>query len=63
MKKNNDKINNFDMLFVQLILAYMQYLDTEKDNINKLMLSNWINSDKSNILVIKKINRSYKISM
>ena len=43
------------MLFVQLILAYMQYLDTEKDNINKLTLSNWINSDKSNILVIKRL--------
>ena len=41
-EENNDKINNFDMLFVQLILAYMQYLDTEKDNINKLTLSNWI---------------------
>lgn len=54
-EENNDKINNFDMLFVQLILAYMQYLDTEKDNINKLMLSNWINSDKSNILVIKRL--------
>ena len=54
-EENNDKINNFDMLFVQLILAYMQYLDTEKDNINKLTLSNWINSDKSNILVIKRL--------
>lgn len=54
-EENNDKINNFDMLFVQLILAYMQYLDTEKDNVNKLMLSNWINSDKSNILVIKRL--------
>ena len=54
-EENNDKINNFDMLFVQLILAYMQYLDTEKDNIDKLTLSNWINSDKSNILVIKRL--------
>lgn len=54
-EENNDKINNFDMLFVQLILAYMQYLDTEKDNINKLTLSDWINSDKSNILVIKRL--------
>ena len=54
-EENNDKINNFDMLFVQLILAYMQYLDTEKDNFNKLTLSNWINSDKSNILVIKRL--------
>jgi hypothetical protein len=54
-EENNDKINNFDMLFVQLILAYMQYLDTEKDNINKLTLSNWINSDKSNILVVKRL--------
>lgn len=54
-EENNDKINNFDMLFVQLILAYMQYLDTEKDNIDKLTLSNWINSDKSNILVVKRL--------
>ena len=54
-EENNDKINNFDMLFIQVILAYMQYLDTEKDNNKRLTLSNWINSDKSNILVIKRL--------
>ena len=54
-EENNDKINNFDMLFVQLILAYMQYLDLEKENSKKLTLSDWINSDKSNMLVIKRL--------
>ena len=52
-EENNDKINNFDMLFIQMILAYMQYLEKEKDN--KLTLSNWINSDKSSMLVIKRL--------
>ena len=52
-EQNNEKINNFDMLFVQMILAYMQYLEKEKDN--KLTLSEWVNSDKSNVLVIKRL--------
>ena len=52
-EENNDKINNFDMLFIQMILAYMQHLEKEKDD--KLTLSDWINSDKSNILVIKRL--------
>ena len=43
-EENNDKINNFDMLFIQMILAYMQHLEKEKDD--KLTLSDWINSDK-----------------
>ena len=52
-EENNDKINNFDMLFIQMILAYMQHLEKEKDD--KLTLSDWINSDKSSILVIKRL--------
>lgn len=52
-EQNNEKINNFDMLFIQMILAYMQYLEKEKDN--KLTLSEWVNSDKSNILVVKRL--------
>lgn len=52
-EQNNEKINNFDMLFVQMILAYMQYLEKEKDN--KLTLSEWVNSDKSNVLVVKRL--------
>ena len=52
-EENNDKINNFDMLFIQMILAYIQYLEKEKDN--KLTLSDWINSDKSSMLVIKRL--------
>ena len=52
-EENNDKINNFDMLFIQMILAYMQHLEKEKND--KLTLSDWINSDKSSILVIKRL--------
>lgn len=52
-EQDNEKINNFDMLFIQMILAYMQYLEKEKDN--KLTLSEWVNSDKSNILVVKRL--------
>ena len=52
-EENNDKINNFDMLFIQVILAYIQHLEKEEDD--KLTLSDWINSDKSNILVIKRL--------
>ena len=52
-EQDNEKINNFDMLFIQMILAYMQYLEKEKDN--KLILSEWVNSDKSNILVVKRL--------
>jgi hypothetical protein len=52
-EQNNEKINNFDMLFIQMILAYMQYLEKEKDN--KLTLSEWVNSDKSNVLVVKRL--------
>lgn len=50
---NNDKVNNFDMLFIQMILAYVQYLEKDKDN--RMLLSDWINSDKSNVLVIKRL--------
>jgi hypothetical protein len=52
-EQDNEKINNFDMLFIQMILAYMQYLEKEKDN--KLTLSEWVNSDKSNVLVVKRL--------
>lgn len=52
-EENNDKINNFDMLFIQMILAYIQHLEKEKND--KLTLSDWINSDKSSILVIKRL--------
>ena len=52
-ENDNDKVNNFDMLFVQMILAYIQYL--EKEEGNKMLLSEWINSDKSNVLVIKRL--------
>ena len=52
-EQDNEKINNFDMLFIQMVLAYMQYLEKEKDN--KLTLSEWVNSDKSNVLVIKRL--------
>jgi hypothetical protein len=56
----NNKISNFDMLFVQIILGYIQYLAEVKENIG---LTEWINSKESNWLTIKKLIEILKFLM
>ena len=56
----NDKINDFDMLFIQMIIGYIQYLTDTKETIK---LTEWINSDKSNWLIVKKLIEVLKFLM
>ncbi len=56
----NNKISNFDMLFVQIVIGYIQYLAEVKEDIG---LTEWINSKESNWLVVKKLIEVLKFLM
>ena len=51
-ESENNKICNFDILFVQIIIGYMQFLTEEKKNTS---ITEWIKSEKSDWLIIKRL--------
>jgi Skp family chaperone for outer membrane proteins len=51
-EEKNEKLNNFDILFLQIIIGYIQHLSDTKEDIE---LGEWINSNVSDWLIVKKL--------
>lgn len=58
-EEKNDKVDNFNILFIQVILGYIQFL-TDKPTKTPPSLKEWIESANSDWLVVKKLIRVLK---
>ena len=58
-EEKNDKIDNFNILFIQVILGYIQFL-TDEPTKTPPSLKEWIESANSDWLVVKKLIRVLK---
>lgn len=58
-EEKNDKVDNFNILFIQVILGYIQFL-TDEPTKTPPSLKEWIESANSDWLVVKKLIRVLK---
>ena len=58
-EEKNDKVDNFNILFIQVILGYIQFL-TDEPTKTPPSLKEWIESTNSDWLVVKKLIRVLK---
>lgn len=58
-EEKNDKIDNFNILFIQVILGYIQFL-TDEPTKTPPSLKEWIESANSDWLIVKKLIRVLK---
>lgn len=58
-EEKNDKVDNFNILFIQVILGYIQFL-TDEPTKTPPSLKEWIESTNSDWLIVKKLIRVLK---
>jgi hypothetical protein len=58
-EEKNDKVDNFNILFIQVILGYIQFL-TDEPTKTPPSLKEWIESANSDWLIVKKLIRVLK---
>lgn len=55
-EKDNENLNNFDIFFLQILMAYIEVLKKDEE----IKLSDWLNSPISDGLVIKRLIKVFK---
>lgn len=56
-EKDNEEVKNFDMFFVEVLVGFLNYIEKEPKEIDIL---NWLNSEESNGLTIKRLINTLK---